>query len=243
MVAGLRTAAVWVVGTATLATPVGAPSLGHFIFSGLQTRNYAAVSLGCVAAAALAFALDRIIGLLQRGSPRAGAGSWRARWRRSPGSLAAGLPGAGGRGAATGAAPVVIGAKSFSEQYVLAELLAGWIDREAGAPARVLGSLGSTVLFDALRAGEIDVYVDYTGTLWATILRREGPTPDRAAVLAEVRRALAEEHGVTVAAALGFENAYALAMRAERPAPSASRPSGTWRATRRGSPSAPTTSS
>jgi osmoprotectant transport system permease protein len=62
----------------------------------------------------------------------------------------------------------------------------------------------------------VDVYVDYTGTLWATILRREGPAPGRDAVLAEVRRALAEEHGVVVAAALGFENAYALAMRADR---------------------------
>jgi osmoprotectant transport system permease protein len=216
MVAGLRTAAVWVVGTATLATPVGAPSLGHFIFSGLQTRNYAAVSLGCAAAAALAFALDRTIGLLQRGvaAGRRGvvAGALAA---LAALAVAAGVPGAGGRGAGNGAAaPVMIGAKSFTEQYVLAELLAGWVDREAGAPARVLGSLGSTVLFDALRADEIDVYVDYTGTLWATILRREGPAPGRAAVLAEVRRALAEEHGVDVAASLGFENAYALAMRA-----------------------------
>src|SRR5690606_7142960 len=122
---------------------------------------------------------------------------------------------AGARGGG-GTAPVVIGAKSFTEQYVLAELLAGWIEREAGAPARVLGSLGSTVLFDALRAGEVDVYVDYTGTLWATVLARRGPAPGRAEVLAEVRRALAEEQGVTVAAALGFENAYALAMRADR---------------------------
>lgn len=216
MVAGLRTAAVWVVGTATLATPVGAPSLGHFIFSGLQTRNYAAVSLGCAAAAALAFALDRVIGALERGVA--------ARRRRrvalalaALGALAivAGLPPAGARGGG-GTAPVVIGAKSFTEQYVLAELLAGWIEREAGAPARVLGSLGSTVLFDALRAGEVDVYVDYTGTLWATVLARRGPAPGRAEVLAEVRRALAEEQGVTVAAALGFENAYALAMRADR---------------------------
>lgn len=214
MVAGLRTAAVWVVGTATLATPVGAPSLGHFIFSGLQTRNFTAVSLGCVAAAALAFALDRVIGLLQRGLAARRRGPVAVALAALAGlALAAGLPGAGARGTAGGVAPVRIGAKTFSEQYVLAELLAGWLDREAGTPARVLGSLGSTVLFDALRAGEVDVYVDYTGTLWATILGRSDAAADRAAVLAEVRRVLAEEHGVTVAAALGFENAYALAMR------------------------------
>ena len=215
MIAGLRTAAVWVVGTATLATPVGAPSLGHFIFSGLQTRNYAAVSVGCVAAAALAFALDRAIGVLERAVETRRRGLAAAALAFLAGlALASSVPWSAAREG--GEPPVAIGAKSFTEQYVLAELLSGWLEREADAPARVLGSLGSTVLFDALRAGEIDVYVDYTGTLWATVLRRDGPPPDRAALLAEVRRALAEEHGVTVAAALGFENAYALAMRAER---------------------------
>ena len=58
IVAGLRTSAVWIVGTATLSTPVGATSLGNFIFSGLQTRNADAVLVGCVAAALLALALD-----------------------------------------------------------------------------------------------------------------------------------------------------------------------------------------
>ena len=50
IIAGLRTATVWTVGIATLSTPVGATSLGNYIFSGLQTRNYAAVLVGCVAA-------------------------------------------------------------------------------------------------------------------------------------------------------------------------------------------------
>ena len=58
IVAGLRTSAVWIVGTATLSTPVGATSLGNYIFSGLQTRNSAAILVGCVAAAALAILLD-----------------------------------------------------------------------------------------------------------------------------------------------------------------------------------------
>ena len=69
------------------------------------------------------------------------------------------------------------------------------------------------MLFDALRSGDLDVYVDYSGTLWATILRRDGPPPARDVVLREVREALARDHGVRVVAALGFENTYALAMR------------------------------
>lgn len=67
IIAGIRTATVWTVGTATLSTPVGAPSLGNYIFSGLQTRNYAAVLVGCVAAALLALALDGLIRVVELG--------------------------------------------------------------------------------------------------------------------------------------------------------------------------------
>ena len=217
MVAGLRTAAVWVVGTATLATPVGAASLGHFIFSGLQTRNYAAVSVGCFAAALLAIALERTIRLLERGlaTRRRGLVVGGVAALASL-ALLAHVPLATDRDD-SGRGPVVIGAKSFTEQFILAELLAGWIDREGGgAPTKVLASLGSTVLFDALRTDEVDVYVDYTGTLWATILARSGPNPGREAMLAEIRRVLAAEYGIEVAAALGFENAYVLAMQRTR---------------------------
>ena len=48
IVAGVRTASVWVVGAATLATPVGATSLGNYIFQGLQTRTWEAVIFGCI---------------------------------------------------------------------------------------------------------------------------------------------------------------------------------------------------
>jgi osmoprotectant transport system permease protein len=72
------------------------------------------------------------------------------------------------------------------------------------------------VAFDALRAGDIDAYVDYSGTIWATIMKRTGVPPDRSAVLGEVGRYLQEEHGIVLVCALGFENAYALAMRGDR---------------------------
>jgi osmoprotectant transport system permease protein len=216
IVAGLRTAAVWVVGTATLSTPVGAPSLGNLIFGGLQTRNPAPVLVGCVAAALLALGLDQVLALLERGVRT------RERLRvRVAGALLA-LLGVFAAGSAVQArlaperAPVRIGAKPFTEQYVLAELLAGWIARETGRPSRALHGLGSTVLFDALVKGEIDAYVDYSGTLWATILKQEGAPPARAVVLREVTAFLARERGIAVAAVLGFENAYALAMRADR---------------------------
>jgi len=216
LVAGLRTAAVWIVGTATLSTPVGATSLGNFIFSGLQTRRFAAVWLGCLASAALALVIDRAIRLLEQGLQQRRRGLLWASLALFA-SLVAGIAFARVSVAPIGAAPVVtIGAKSFTEQYVLAELMAGFVERGTGVRAKTLPSLGSTVLFDALRNGEIDVYVDYSGTLWASVLQRSGAPGSRAVVLEDVRRTLAAAHGVAVVAALGFENTYALAMRAQR---------------------------
>jgi ABC-type proline/glycine betaine transport system permease subunit len=113
IITGIRTATVWVVGIATLATPVGQRCLGNYIFRGLQTRNWTAV------------------------------------------------------------------------------------------------------VFDALVKGEIDGYVDYTGTIWANYMAREGTAPAET-VLREVSRWLRTEHGIRCLGALGFENAYGLAMPRKR---------------------------
>lgn len=213
IVAGIRTAAVWTVGTATLSTPVGAKGLGDYIFSGLQTRNYASVLVGCVASAALALLLDGLVrGLsagITRGSRRVVAASLAgfaalALFAMMPIARAA---------LSRDRAPVTIGAKTFTEQYILSRVLAGTVARATGLPTRTLDSLGSTVVFDALKSGQIDAYVDYSGTIWATILGHAEAGSDRAEVLREVERELGARYGIGVAAALGFENTYALAMR------------------------------
>ena len=216
ILAGIRTSTVLTVGVATLSTPVGAPSLGNYIFSGLQTRNLTAVLVGCVAAAVLAQCLDGLV-----------RGLGAAVGRRKTGWTAAVLTTIGLLYAYTGmslvqdlrardAGRVVVGAKTFTEQYILAEVLAGHITETTGTATEAVSSLGSTVAFDALRAEEIDVYVDYSGTIWATIMGRDAAPDGRDAVLGEVSRFLSEEHDIEVAGALGFENAYALAMRRQQ---------------------------
>ena len=67
VMAGIRTAAVWTIGTATLSTSVGQTSLGNYIFSGLQTQNWVFVLFGCVAAAVLATVVDQLLGLIETG--------------------------------------------------------------------------------------------------------------------------------------------------------------------------------
>src|SRR5262245_38671616 len=70
IMAGIRTSAVWVIGTATLATPIGQTSLGNYMFPGLQTQNWVFVIFGCVAAALLALAVDQLLALVQAGVTR-----------------------------------------------------------------------------------------------------------------------------------------------------------------------------
>ncbi len=216
IIAGIRTATVWVVGIATLSTPIGAPSLGNYIFSGLQTRNASAVLVGCVAAAALALVLDGLVHALEIGVRTRRHGVIATALVVLAALVLATAADAVRQYRAAGVRPIVVGAKTFTEQYVLSEILAGSIARATARPTRIVSSLGSTVAFDALVAGELDLYVDYTGTIWATIMKRTDAPPDPAVVLEEVRRYLRDAHGVTLVAALGFENAYALAMRDEQ---------------------------
>src|SRR5215211_6810617 len=70
VMAGVRTAAVWTIGAATLSTSVGQTSLGNYIFSGLQTENWVFVLFGCAIAALLALAVDQLLGLIETGATR-----------------------------------------------------------------------------------------------------------------------------------------------------------------------------
>jgi len=111
-------------------------------------------------------------------------------------------------------ADYIVGAKPFSEQYVLAALIQQRLS-DSGLSAGRRDGLGSGVIFDALKANEIDVYVEYTGTIWANQMQRND-VKSRDEVLREVTAWLKERHDITVSGGLGFENAYALAMSAER---------------------------
>jgi osmoprotectant transport system permease protein len=210
IMAGIRTAAVWVIGTATLSTPIGQTSLGNYIFAGLQTQNWVFVLFGCAAAATLALAVDGLLALIEHGLRQRRGG---VRVALGALGLAALITASLAPGLARAPSHYVIGAKTFTEQYVLAQLIAQRLDA-AGLTASTREGLGSNVIFEALRAGEIDVYVDYSGTLWANLFHRTDIKP-RAELLAELGTMLARDN-VTLLGHLGFENAYALVMPRER---------------------------
>jgi len=214
VMAGVRTAAVWTIGAATLSTAVGQSSLGDYIFSGLQTENWVYVLFGCAASALLALAADQLLGLIEAGARRRDG----RRIALGAAGLVLGVCAAVAPGALAQlhapARSYVIGAKNFSEQFTLAALIGDRL-RADGAGVSVKQGLGSAVIFRALAAGDLDVYVDYTGTLWTNVLGRND-TPPPQVMLTELKRELAARYGVVLLGPLGFENAYALAMRGDR---------------------------
>ncbi len=128
--------------------------------------------------------------------------------------LLAGVLAAAGPAALSGPTAYVIGAKNFSEQYILAELMAQRLTHR-GLPTTQRADLGSVIAFRALANSEIDAYVDYSGTIWANVMGRTD-TPSREVLLQQTKQWLRREHGVVMLGSLGFENAYALAMRRDR---------------------------
>jgi osmoprotectant transport system permease protein len=110
---------------------------------------------------------------------------------------------------------VVIGAKGFTEQLILGELLAQEIEARTPLQVRREFSLGSTALVhEAVRQGRIDGYVEYTGTAWTAILGQPPLPPDqRAAVEKRTRQLYAQRHGLRLFPSLGFENTFAILIR------------------------------
>ncbi|MEO2168602.1 MAG: ABC transporter permease/substrate-binding protein [bacterium] len=213
IVGGIRTATVWTVGIATLSTPIGATSLGNYIFGGLQTRNFASVLLGSVVAACLALLLDGLVAAVERGIRDRRRGLLTGAF-----ALIAALYLFAGTTLilplfASGPRPIVVAAKPFTEQYILADILADQITDKTGLPTERLSSIGSMVAYEALLDGSVDTYVDYSGTLWLALLRRKDSPSSRQEALNAIEAWLGEHTNAVYVGPLGFQNNYALAIR------------------------------
>ncbi|QYJ07515.1 ABC transporter permease/substrate-binding protein [Qipengyuania flava] len=207
IMAGIRTAAVWTIGAATLSTTIGQPSLGDPIFAGLQTQNWVLVLAGCIASAGLALVADGLLGAIEKGlATRRRVLSFGGLGAVALGILAALTVQFGG----SDEDRIVIGAKGFSEQYILARLIGQRLEAE-GFEVEYRDGLGSAVAHRAVSTGAIDVLVDYTGTIWTNQMER-ADNPDRDTMLAEIVAWETETSGTHVLGRLGFENAYGLAM-------------------------------
>ena len=211
IVAGIRVAAVIGVGTATIAAAVGAGGLGEYIFRGLSMVDPTVILAGAVPAAALALLVDGGL-LLGERALRGGVRGTRVAAIAGLLIVAATAGFAWARGSSEES--IRIGSKNFTEQIILGELMAQQVERSTGLRVERRLNLGGTFICDrALRAGDIDVYVEYTGTADTAVFKNPVDT-DPARVLARLRHDYAAA-GVTLLPPLGFENTFAILVRGD----------------------------
>jgi osmoprotectant transport system permease protein len=171
---GIRTATVMCVGIATIAAFIGAGGLGTFIYQGLSLNSNNYLLLGAIPAALMALILDALIGLLERHFD----------YRRNKRS--------GGKGLLIALAVIVIvivsvgifhrdqrkpntvivATKNFTEQFILGNLMTDLIQAKTHLHVIKKFDLGSTAMCQAaLMKGDIDLYPEYTGTAYLTVLK------------------------------------------------------------------------
>lgn len=219
---GLRVALVICVGVTTIAAAVGAGGLGVYIFRGLRQYDNNLLLAGAVPAALMALTADLTLGMLERhfsvdrsGSERfsglhkgtlivvplalivATSGIWLFSRHSQPPSY--------------GPQKVVIGSKDFTESILLAELVSQMLEREKVGVGRQF-ELGGNLPHDALVAGKIDLYPEYTGTSYTAILGHP-PITDPRVVYDQVKEEYAKRFNIAVSSPLGFENTFAILVR------------------------------
>ena len=211
IVSGIRVAAVVGVGSATIAAAIGAGGLGQYIYRGLSMVDSTVILAGAIPAALLALLVDGGLLWLERRLSARRHGS-----RRSTAVVAASIAVVALFWSAALTArsgdTIVVGSKNFTEQLILGEIVAQTIERDTGIAVQRRLNLGGTLICDrALLSGDIDVYVEYTGTALTAIFHQP-PSNDPASVMSVVRNRYAET-GRTLLSPLGYDNTFAILVR------------------------------
>ncbi|MBV9926437.1 MAG: ABC transporter permease/substrate-binding protein [Acidobacteria bacterium] len=216
ILAGVRVATVISVGVATVAAFVGAGGLGMLIYRGLRQNDDKLMLAGAIPAALLALAADAGIGLIEsrlrarrRVAVKRNVVARRLAWAALAVVI---LAGAGfALWLRSGKADVRVGSKDFTESVILAEIYAQGLEAR-GLKVERRYELGGNLAHDALVAGEVDVYPEYTGTSLMSILKRP-PSTDARAVYELVKSDYASRFDVEVGPPLGFEDTFAVLVR------------------------------
>jgi len=217
IVAGIRTAAVTGVGIATLSAFIGAGGLGQFINRGLAHADSRLILLGAIPAAILALLVDATIAAARWAiDPQRRAAARGRRWQAARAAALAApilLVGGGAASYLGVRADLTIGSKNFTEQIIVGHMLAELVEARTDLEVDRRFCLGGTLIcHEALKTGEIDLYVEYTGTGLTAVLDR-GTLRDPDEVYNLVAREYERRWDLRWMEPLGINNTYAISVR------------------------------
>ena len=217
IIAGVRVATVIAVGTATIAAAIGAGGLGTYIFRGLRTLDRTLILAGAVPAAIMALGADFTLGWIEkRLAPGAPKRSGKAKWLvlAASGAAACVIAFFYFTSSASSSERIIVASKDFTESRILAELVAQAIESKTGLEVERRFELSGDVLHSAMLSGQIDSYVEYTGTAFTAILKHK-PITDPRAVYDQVKRDYESEFNLEWLDPLGFNNTFAILVRGD----------------------------
>lgn len=209
IMAGVRTAMVLIVGTATLVALIGAGGLGDLILLGIDRNNTELILLGAIPAAILAILLDLVLRLIQNLS-------YKRIIQTLSGMLIVMLlvsliPFMSNRGN-----DISIAGKMGTEPSIITNMYKILIEEETDYNVRVRDGLGSTsFVFNALLSDEIDGYLEFTGTVLMDLVDSPPEKYDAEAVYEQARDAIQESHGFALLEPMQFNNTYGIAVTQE----------------------------
>ncbi|HEY8185796.1 MAG TPA: glycine betaine ABC transporter substrate-binding protein [Pyrinomonadaceae bacterium] len=226
IVTGVRVAMVIAIGVATIAAAVGAGGLGVFIFRGIRQFDNNLLLAGALPAALLALTADFGLGLVERHFSivrRRKVSEISGRKKFTVAAITAIIVAVivgifvGSRDSRSHmsqlqtAARVKVGSKDFTESAILGEIVAQMLEARGVAVERKF-ELGGNLPHDALLAGGLDLYPEYTGTSYTAILKH-APITDPRTVYEQVKKEYAEKFNLVVSEPLGFDNTFAILVR------------------------------
>ncbi|MFV0529728.1 MAG: glycine betaine ABC transporter substrate-binding protein [Lachnospiraceae bacterium] len=232
IMAGVRISAVTAVGLVTIAAFIGAGGLGFLVFSGIRTVNNMQIFAGAIPACLLALAVDYLAGIveklvtpisLQKSQKDRKSLVDRRKTRRNQkiilGTCVVLLAGLFAythiQSTRTSDRTLTIGGKDFTEQSIVANLAALMIENETDITVNKMLDLGGTqVCFSALKAGEIDMYIEYSGTAYGDTLGLP-LSSDMELVYQTVKDEFKEQFDIVVLPQMAFNNTYTLTVTSE----------------------------
>ncbi|PAD32520.1 osmoprotectant update ABC transporter permease/substrate-binding subunit OpuFB [Paenibacillus sp. 7523-1] len=207
IMAGIRTAMVLIVGTATLAALIGAGGLGDLILLGIDRNDTALIILGAIPAALLAILFDVLLRQFQRLSFRKTVGTL--------GTLAliAVLVITIPLLFRSEQKDLVIAGKLGAEPEILINMYKLLIEEHTDLSVELKPGLGKTpFLFNALRSGDIDIYPEFTGTAISEFLKETAINTDRTQVYEQARDGMLSRFGMVLLNPMIYNNTYTLAV-------------------------------
>ncbi|MBM6614525.1 ABC transporter permease/substrate-binding protein [Desemzia sp. RIT804] len=206
---GIRNAMVLIVGTATIASLIGAGGLGDLILLGIDRGDNALILLGAIPSALLAILFDVFLGVLEKISFKKTVIVLSV-------ALGAMVIGFAASMMTNAEEEIVIGGKLGAEPTILMHMYEDLIESQTDISVALEPNLGKTTFnFNAIQSGDIDIYTEYTGTVLATFLDESLESSDEAAVYEQAKTGLEEQYEMTLFEPMAFNNTYVLAVTAE----------------------------